>query len=117
MKISTLAILITMMMFLSSCAAFQQHQADKRRAKYVIDNPIDKAADPVAMREIHERLKDRRLWIGAKKEHVGVMFGSPAKINKTRTAYSKREQWIYGFQAGQRTFIYFRDGVVTSISN
>lgn len=38
-------------------------------------------------------------------------WGSPDDINKTVTSYGTTEQWVYG-----NKYIYFRDGVVTSIS-
>lgn len=38
-------------------------------------------------------------------------WGSPDDINKTVTAYGTTEQWVYG-----NKYIYFRDGIVTSIS-
>ena len=38
-------------------------------------------------------------------------WGSPDDINKTVTSYGTTEQWVYG-----NKYIYFRDGIVTSIS-
>lgn len=50
--------------------------------------------------------------IGMTAEEVrNSTWGSPDDINKTVTAYGTTEQWVYG-----NKYIYFRDGVVTSIS-
>lgn len=45
---------------------------------------------------------------------VEASWGEPADINRTITADQTREQWIYG-SAGDRTCLYFDDGVLTTV--
>lgn len=40
-------------------------------------------------------------------------WGQPSDINKTTTAYGTREQWVYG----GGNYLYFEDGILTSIQN
>jgi len=61
--------------------------------------------------------KSRRsqgIRIGMSKEDVlASSWGRPEKINTTTNAYGTREQWVYG----GRNYLYFENGVLTSIQN
>ena len=46
-----------------------------------------------------------------KDEVLNSTWGEPEKINKTNTRYGTREQWCYS----QNKYIYFENGIVTSI--
>ena len=48
-----------------------------------------------------------------KDEVLNSTWGQPEDINKTTTKYGTREQWSY---SGYR-YIYFEDGIVTSIQD
>jgi Protein of unknown function (DUF2845) len=49
--------------------------------------------------------------IGMSKSQVlASCSGKPERVNTTMTAGSQHEQWVYG-----NNYVYFRDGVVTSI--
>ena len=52
--------------------------------------------------------------IGMSKEDVlASSWGRPGKVNTTINVYGAHEQWVYG----SRNYIYFENGVVTSIQN
>ena len=46
-----------------------------------------------------------------KDEVLNSTWGKPEKINKTTTRYGTSEQWCYS----QNKYIYFENGIVTSI--
>ena len=43
----------------------------------------------------------------------GTNWGKPQKVNRTTTRYGTSEQWVYG----DGNYLYFEDGVLTSIQN
>ena len=52
--------------------------------------------------------------LGMSKEDVlASSWGRPEKINTTTNVYGTREQWVYG----GRNYLYFENGVLTSIQN
>jgi hypothetical protein len=57
--------------------------------------------------------RKRGVSIGMTRDDVlASSWGKPRKINTTTTAYAVREQWVY-----DGGYLYFRDGVLTSIQN
>lgn len=87
------------------------------KKKYNFDNDFEvkyaKLNDSIEMppeREETERPKEPQ--IGMTKEEVErSTWGYPNKINKDTYSWGTREQWVY-----DKGYIYFRDDVVTSIS-
>ena len=57
-----------------------------------------------------EKLEKPRIGM-TKTEVKNSTWGSPEKINKTTTSYGVHEQWCYS----NYKYIYFENGVVTSI--
>lgn len=53
--------------------------------------------------------------IGMTRDQVinGTNWGKPQKVNRTTTRYGTSEQWVYG----DGNYLYFEDGVLTSIQN
>ena len=49
----------------------------------------------------------------SKKDVEESTWGKPEKINRTETIYGIREQWCYS----RYRYIYFENGIVTSIQN
>jgi hypothetical protein len=45
-------------------------------------------------------------------EAIASSWGKPRKVNRTTTSYGVREQWVY-----DGGYLYFKDGVLTSIQN
>jgi hypothetical protein len=41
-------------------------------------------------------------------------WGKPTRVNRTTNAYGTNEQWVY---PGQHNYLYFKNGVLTSIQN
>ncbi len=57
-----------------------------------------------------EKLKEPSIGM-TKKEAENSTWGKPKKINTTVTSYSTHEQWVYG----NGRYLYFDDGILTSI--
>ena len=58
--------------------------------------------------------RSQGVHIGMSKEDVLVSsWGRPEKVNTTTNAYGTHEQWVYG----GRNYLYFDNGVITSIQN
>lgn len=83
----------------------------------------DKAA-ALAQKE-HDRIADemnKRFKAQKKREGVRIgmseqdvldsSWGKPTKVNRTTSKYGVHEQWVYG-----GGYLYFEDGVLTSIQN
>lgn len=61
-----------------------------------------------------QKRKSEGVRIGMTKDEVlGSSWGNPEDINKTTTQYGTHEQWVYG----TRSYLYFDDGILTSIQN
>ncbi len=56
---------------------------------------------------------DSKISIGMTKEMVIDSWGKPSDINTTITEYGVHEQWVYG----SGSYVYFEDGIVTTIQN
>lgn len=74
----------------------------------------------IAAAQRKEQEADRKLKrsqgvrIGMTKEEVlASSWGRPERVNKTTNAYGTREQWVYG----GGNYLYFENGVLTSIQN
>ncbi|MFQ8661519.1 MAG: hypothetical protein ACLR9X_05410 [Clostridia bacterium] len=72
---------------------------------------FSKASDNTKLKPI-EKMKKPSIGM-TKKEVEESTWGKPEDINKTTTRYGTREQWCY---SGYR-YIYFEDGIVTSIQD
>lgn len=53
--------------------------------------------------------------IGMTEEQVIRAWGKPEKINTTITAGGKTQQWVYGYGAGSRQYLYLENGVLRTI--
>lgn len=72
--------------------------------------------------DAEKKVSDKAEKAAKKKEGVRIgmgqqdvldsSWGRPNKVNKTTTAYGVREQWVYG-----GGYLYFENGVLTSIQN
>lgn len=80
--------------------------------------PLEARADAkvAAMREAQRKAEARKkgVSVGMSKEQVlESSWGKPQSVNTTTTAFGVREQWVYG----GRNYLYFTDGVLTSIQH
>ena len=55
----------------------------------------------------------KKLLIGMTKKQAELSWGKPDKINTTESAYSTKEQWVYGLGK----YVYFEDGILTTIQD
>lgn len=53
------------------------------------------------------------IFLGMTKEQVRAAWGSPYKVNTTKTVYGTREQWVM-HEVGS-TYVYFEDGIYTAL--
>jgi hypothetical protein len=56
------------------------------------------------------------VFVGMTAEQARAGWGAPSDINRTTNSYGTREQWVYG-RYGGRGYLYFDDGVLTTIQN
>lgn len=104
--------------------AIAQTKLDAEQARIESANAAARAAAErdrkfVAAQEAREaqvaarEAKKQGVRIGMSKAQViGSMWGKPRKVNRTTTAYSESEQWVY-----DGGYLYFTDGVLTAIQN
>ncbi len=53
------------------------------------------------------------VFTGMTKEQARASWGEAYKVNRTTTQYGVHEQWVYG----PTCYLYFDDGILTSIQN
>lgn len=58
-----------------------------------------------------------KIYIGMTPTQVINTWGKPNKINETVSQYGNREQWVYRRADHRAQYVYFEDGLVTSISS
>jgi hypothetical protein len=59
-------------------------------------------------------VKAGKIRIGMTKAEVRMSRGTPYTVNKTVTAHSEHEQWVYGDDYNSKTYLYFDDGLLTA---
>lgn len=105
--------------FMTDPAALALHKA----AMIVVTRQTNAAnAKAERVRNIAQQKQDRAIKAAKRKEGVSVgmsqqdaldsAWGQPRKVNRTTTARHTREQWVY-----DGGYLYFTDGVLTSIQN
>ena len=75
-----------------------------------------KEAEEKAKREAEEKARKKRegVTIGMTQQDVlDSMWGKPQSVNRTVTSGHVYEQWVYGYP----NYLYFTDGILTSIQN
>ena len=69
--------------------------------------------DPTSVAKLKRLRKKEGVSVGMSQfEVIESSWGKPLKINRTTTATSHREQWIY-----RGGYLYFNDGILTTIQN
>jgi hypothetical protein len=70
--------------------------------------------------------KERAEWAARKEPHIGMTeteaekstWGYPDDVNKTVTTHGISEQWVYrGLGYTKSRYLYFRNGILTSIQD
>ena len=94
------------------------HGVDSTSVK--VDTTLADTTDKVAAMEayndslkIQKLIKKHQVEIGMTKAQCRKSWGRPEEINVTTTAYGRHEQWVYNM----RSYLYFDDGILTSIQN
>lgn len=73
-----------------------------------------KAAHEQVMKDPAEGAKHRGVSIGmTRAEVLASNWGKPQRVHRTTNTFGTSEQWIYG----GHNYLYFQDGVLTSIQN
>lgn len=73
-------------------------------------------ANIAVYKEKQKEIEEAKPKIGmTANEVLASSWGNPDDINRTTTAYGVREQWCYTSGYGKQGYIYFEDGIVTTI--
>lgn len=59
-----------------------------------------------------EDIRTGYVWIGATAEQVRATLGKPRRISRDVGSWGVHEQWVF-----RGLYVYFEDGIVTSLSN
>lgn len=90
------------------CHNFHSKPKVQERAKEILAT-LKRLALPA---EKEAKIKRGVIWVGATKEMAELSWGIPKRINKTTTANTISEQWVYG-----NSYLYFDNGKITAIQN
>ncbi len=92
---------------------FPYRDAKDQQLDALADHAYKKRGERYAAEE-RSRAKKEGVAIGMTKEQVlGSMWGKPRRVHSTTNAFGTREQWVYG----DGNYLYFQDGILTSIQN
>jgi hypothetical protein len=58
-------------------------------------------------------IAQRRVHLGMTADQARAAWGRPSDVNRTIGSWGVHEQWVYGYSS----YLYFEDGVLTSIQN
>ena len=92
-----------------------EEESASRLAAAAADKKIAEAAEKKAAAEIARKARLPGVRIGMTADQVikETSWGKPRSINRHTTAYGTREQWVYGYP----NYLYFTNGILTSIQN
>ena len=76
-----------------------------------------RAAWQARTNELAARGKIPRIGMSASQVENETVLGSPNTINRTETASTVSEQWVYSSADSKATYLYFRNGKLTSIQD
>ena len=98
-------------------------QQDNIDHDYCANKPHDRACrirakHPDWTLHICNEIADRKVEIGMTTEQTVAAWGRPRDINRTVTASSTSEQWIYRCEdCIEGSYLYFDDGIMTSFQD
>lgn len=91
--------------------------ADARKAVEVEERKVQKAQEAEQARlQAAEKARKKRegVQLGMTQQEVlDSSWGKPERINRTIASYGTHEQWVYG----GRNYLYFKNGILTTIQN
>lgn len=95
-------------------ARYAKEQQDKQKLKDQAEERTKAFNDGIAELSGTKCTKDGKAMIGEHQARtLKCGWGKPERVNRTITGNTTREQWVYG----NRNYLYFVDGVLTSIQN
>lgn len=68
-------------------------------------------------KDIQELVLAGKVEVGMTTHMVFYAWGKPDQINETSEPHGAAEQWVYNKQGSKRQYLYFKDGVLTSMRN
>jgi hypothetical protein len=92
----------------NECEAVRKAEFDAEMS--VLDAEVQKIK---AEQDRLAKLPGVKLGMTAKQVRTKSSWGEPYQINRTTNRYGVREQWVYG----SRNYLYFENGILTSIQN
>jgi hypothetical protein len=95
-----------------AAAAERERKAQERRRVAQRERIAGYRAKNWSQRAIDAVLEEK-IYIGMNQEMVRESWGAPEDINRTIYPFGVHEQWVYGLG----NYVYFEDGVVTTIQN
>lgn len=107
----------------SELISAEQHYAELERKRQ--QEEAEKLAKEEARKEREERIRKRygvttarlilegRVRIGMTAQMCRDAWGEPSEINRSSGSWGVHEQWVYGVGS----YLYFEDGILTSIQN
>ena len=87
-----------------------EKQNSERHRTFFIEQYFQKHPDRLKIKEL---VVNKKIQVGMTAEEVLLSWGKPAHKNRTVSAYSTNEQWIYGLNL-RDNYLYFDNGVLTS---
>jgi len=107
-------IFVIPIIFIMGCATLNQWAGlpppFKNRQNYIKENP-----------SLPENFKDAilnaRVTIGMTENQVRASLGYPKYVSTTTTSYGEIEQWVYGDDVRSNKYLYFKNGVLTTIQD
>ena len=71
-----------------------------------------------AIRERYRtQIRDRQISLGMNECEVRSSWGRPRDVNSTISTFGTREQYVYGEASYTRRYVYFEDGILTTIQD
>lgn len=74
---------------------------------------LHKSKNNFAADDIQKKKPGVKIGMTAKQVIENTSWGKPNKVNRTTNRYGTREQWVYG----DGNYLYFENGILTSIQN
>lgn len=100
-----------------STTSFGQYSYECRRRKELLEIEKEEAKrkDAIANqpKHIQEEINSNKIKLGMTREQVLLSWGKPNKINRTVGKWGVKEQWCYG----DKTYLYFENGILTSFQD
>jgi hypothetical protein len=94
-------------------AARLQLKEDERKAAEQRNIDYKKSLIKKFGKKNAERILQRKVWIGMTKDMALESWGEPEDVNRTITSRRTHEQWVYCCGS----YLYFENGIVTTIQN